>query len=152
MSSSIKKGAPAKGTDGIVMPVSDLSESSDLLDTTANVSYVSDANDAVWGEATFSSLWDDADGDVFDFSTLDSADSDMSGELQAGDKIALHWGESDSISSLTLVIGPTFNGAGQLIIHADGKQTFIATDSTTDDSAASTGGDEIVAGSGGGDS
>ena len=103
-----------------------------LLDTTSNASISGVLNDPVWGEPSFASLWDDAGGDTFVF-RADAAEDDAFSEFHAGDKLDLDWGGPDAGSTLTLVIGPTFTGAGQLIIHADGNQTYVESNPMTSD-------------------
>ncbi len=155
MPNSIKKGPsaiqPAPEAAGVIAAPTGLAASSDLFDTTANVSYASDVNNEVWGEASFAGLWDEAESDVFNFRAGSPADFDGSDDLQAGDRIALDWGAAAAGSTLTLVIGPSFSGAGQLIIHADGNQTFIATDSATDSGGQDAVDNGGVSGGGGGD-
>ena len=101
-----------------------------LLDTTSTASISGMLSDPVWGEPSFASLWDDSGSDTFDF-RVDAAGDDEFSDLHAGDRLDLDWDAPDAGSTLTLVIGPTFTGAGQLIIHADGNQTYIESNPIT---------------------
>ena len=124
-----ERGAAAASATGIG-PVTT------LLGATSSASINGVLNDPVWGEPSFASLWDDAGGDTFDFRVAAAGDDEFS-DFHAGDRLDLGWGAPDAGSTLTLVIGPTFTGAGQLIIHANGNQTYIESNPITLDNGDS---------------
>lgn len=108
----------------------EITSASTLLDTASSSSVSGILTDPVWGEPSFASLWDDAASDTFVF-RLDTAGGDEFSDFHAGDRLDLGWGAPDAGSTLTLVIGPTFTGAGQLIIHANGNQTYFESNPLT---------------------
>lgn len=138
MSSSPVPHRPSKeGERGIAAEnATGIGPAATLLDTTSNASISGVLNDPVWGEPSFSSFWDDAGGDTFVF-RADAAEDDAFSDFHAGDRLDLDWGTPDAGSTLTLVIGPTFTGTGQLIIHADGNQTYIESNPITLDNSGS---------------